>query len=99
MKVNNKPIFTIVTHKNILVEQLLKGLQAPEYVPVYKDFNYEALIGIAHIKLKCDKVYADINLLADIKGFPAIAYKDHNNEIYALAICAKPNIDNKIKSL
>lgn len=99
MKVDGLPVFTIITHKGVVVERDISWLQPLSTVPVYKDLNYESLIGIAHLRIKRGAIVADIHLLANIKGFPAIAFKSYNGEVYALGICVKPNIDKRIKSL
>lgn len=103
MKVNGHNIFEIATYKNVLVEKSIKNLTGPEFVPVYHDFDYDKLIGIARLTIVTKEinsgVYADISLLAVVPGFPAIAYIGGANKIYALAICGKPNKDKDIKGL
>lgn len=102
MKVNGKPIFRVITHKEIIVEKTVKGLTFPESVPVYHEFNYDNLIGIATLKrgtIERNCIYADIRLLADIKGFPAIAFADDKRIIYALSIGSVPNKDPEIKPI
>jgi hypothetical protein len=101
MKVNGHDIFTVTTHKGVLVEKTIKNLTGPEFVPVYHNFDYDKLIGIAQLfyitKEVKSGIYADISLLADIKGFPAIAYIQGANKIYALSVGNTPNKDKTIK--
>lgn len=99
MTVDGKPIFTIVSHKKVLVEQTIPGLEARGWVPVYREFDYESFIGLAHIYKVRNGIYADIHLLADVKGYPAIAYTQNTGKIYALGISVKRNIDKTINSL
>ena len=98
MKINGAFIFEIITYKNVLVEKSLTGLNFPEQVPVYHGFDYNKLIGIATLRKEgSKKIYADIMLFADIKGYPAIGYIKGANNIYCIAICGTPNKDKTIK--
>lgn len=99
MKVNDNPIFVCVRHKDVLVEKTIKKLKFPEAVPVYHSFNYGNVIGTATLKSSLGKIYADIVLLADIKGFPAIAFIEQTNMIYALSIGPMRNKDSDIKAI
>lgn len=99
MVVDKKPIMSIITHKNIIVERMLQNLTVTDYVPVYFNMNYDALIGVAKLRKYKGAIQADIHLFANIKGFPAIAYRQNDGIIYALGICAGRNIDKTINSL
>lgn len=100
MIVNKEFIFEIITYKNVLVEKSLIGLNFPEQVPVYHGFEYDKLIGIATLKKTgSKKIYADISLFANIKGYPAVGYIQESRTIYCVAICGTPNKDKNIKSV
>ena len=101
LKVDDKEVFIIQSHKSVLIEKTIGGLYFPDEVPVYRDFDYRDLIGIAKLRRVKRKVFADFSLFIDILGYPAIAYiqKGENNFIYAVAISSKPNADKDIQPI
>lgn len=101
LNVDNKGVFTIVTHKSILVEKTIKNLKFPESVPVYRDMNYEELAGIAVLRKAKGRLFADLYLLVDMLGYPAIAYiqKEDANFVYAVGICRARNADKDILAI
>lgn len=99
MIVNGKQVFVIQQYPDILVEQKIKGLLIPNQVPVYLNFDYSSVIGIATLRLDTHKVYADISLFVAMEGYPAIAYQQQDKKVFALAISGTPNKDRKIKRI
>lgn len=104
MAVNGKPIFNVVSYSQVLVEKTIKNLIGPDAVPVYHNFDYDKFIGVARILWGESKrkgiIKVNLFLLADIKGFPAIAYvPGESNYIYAISVGSTPNADPEIKPL
>lgn len=100
MKINGKEIFQIVTHSNVLIEKTIIGLSFPDHVPVYHNFEYDKLIGVASLKKEGSKnIHATIHLFADIKGFPAVGYTQADKKIYCVSIGSTLNKDKTLKPI
>jgi len=101
MKVNGIHITEIFDIDNILVEQTEQGLVYSKTTPVFLEFNYKFLIGMATLTTRGGKIYADLKLIGkNYKGyFPAIGFSNDINYVYCIGLSSNPNIDPQIMPL
>lgn len=96
IKIDGIGIFEVKVYKNVVIEQTVKIWSHPEEVPIYAGFNYRDLIGIAKIWTYRNKIFANLSLFIDVKGYPSIGYVQENRRIFCVSIGVEPNADKRI---